>query len=225
VHQIHKFKPISDQAALELCRYLDTPVDEATTVNSCKQQYIFETTADGIPTIAKVYHHRTLPHRLASALRSGNAERYARACTNLATHGVNVPEPILIAKRGSGLLPDRVLLAMTRLPGRMLLEELSAIEGDPDRIRRLVPNLHRLFDSLRQARIVHRDLSSKNILISDTDDLMLIDFDSSRTYRGTNSSFERKHLRDIENFTSTCSLAPRLAQAMREALDHNRSQR
>lgn len=209
---------LSAEAVDELSARLDASPDAASAANLRKGQFIFPAEADGMACVVKVYFHRTVQHRLASALGAGNADRYVSICERLAAHGVPVPKPLLLVRRGAGFLPDRTLLAMSRFEGRMLLDELPAIEEDAERSAVLVPKVAGLIRGMVRARVVHRDLSSKNILIDDDGGLMLIDFDSSRTHLGGEAGFREKHGRDLANFVFTCRLAPRFAEAVMEAL-------
>jgi RIO-like serine/threonine protein kinase len=217
--RIHNIGGISAAAVRGLCAMLDEDPGKACAANIRKSQYIYQTEADGVPLFVKVYFHRTLPHRFAAWLNHANADRYADSCLHLATRGIIVPRPVLIARRGAGPLPDRTLLAMTGVEGAMLLDSLPAIENDPARIARLADGIADLFRRLGEAGVIHRDFNTKNILLSNDGHLALIDFDFARRYRSRGAAFRRKHRREIHSFVASCRLSPGLAAAVISRLE------
>jgi len=217
--RIHNIGGISEAAVCGLCAFFDEDPGKACAANPRKSQYVYRSEADGVPLFVKVYFHRTLAHRLASWLNHANADRYAETCLHLATRGIAVPRPVLVARRGAGPLPDRTLLAMTGVEGAMLLESLPAIENDPARIESLADGIADLFKRLGEAGVIHRDLNTKNILQADDDRLSLIDFDFARRHRTPGAAFRRKHRREIGSFVASCRLSPGLAAAVVSRLE------
>lgn len=186
--------------------------------NLRKHQYIFETTSQGRSLIVKTYRHRALKHRLASFIGQGNADRYATLARLLRQSGVTVPKPVLILKTGRGLLPEHTLYAMERVEGSMLSSLLPQVEKDPRRMATLAAKVSSLILGLQRAGVVHRDLNTKNFLISNQDAVTLIDFDYSSCYSRRTRGFARSHERDIQTFLSTCHGAPQFAAAVRSHL-------
>jgi RIO-like serine/threonine protein kinase len=217
--RIHNIGGLSPEAIRGLCAFLDEDPTRACAANIRKSQYVYQSAADGVPLFVKVYFHRTWPHRLAAWLNHANADRYADSCLQLVTRGITVPKPVLIARRGAGLIPDRTLLAMTGVEGDMLLNSLPAIENDPARIELLADAIADLFKRIGKAGVIHRDLNTKNILLTDDGRLALIDFDFARCYRSQGAAYRRKHRREIRSFVASCRASPGLASAVISRLE------
>lgn len=188
---------------------------EAIASNLRKHQYIFETTLEDRSFIVKTYQHRALKHRLASLIGQSNADRYATLARLLRQSGVPVPKPVLILKTGRGFLPEHTLYAMERIEGSMLSNLLPQVEKDPRRMATLAAKVSSLILGLQRAGVVHRDLNTKNFLVSKQHEVTLIDFDYSSCHPRRSRGFARSHERDIQMFLSTCHGAPQFAAAVR----------
>lgn len=206
----------------ELARFLDNPTDDFCARNLNKGQFIYLKEIEGRRMVVKVFLHKTFHHRLAAWIHQSNADRYERACLILGRLGVSVPEPLLILKSGC-FFPERTLFAMGRVEGRMLLELLPEIAADPERIAVLAPRIAGLILVLRQAGLIHRDLNTKNILVTPENQVSLIDFDFTRRPLGGKVAFLKKHRRDIQTFASTCGPATGLATAVLALVDSHSS--
>lgn len=216
--RIHNFGDLDEEAIACLSGYVLKSPEEAIVRNERKNQYVFETKVGGRRCMVKIYFHRTLKHRLASFFGHGNADRYAATADYLLRVGQAAPRPMLLLKQGRGLLPEVTLYAMERVEGRMLFTLLEELENDPERIRILAKKIVRLIFALKNAAVIHRDLNTKNFLISEENDVTLIDFDASGYYSRNDRRVERRHERDVATFLATCRGAPRFAAAIEDLL-------
>lgn len=209
--RIHNVGNLDASEISSLCEYLSKSPDEALVTNRRKNQYVFKTISEGKPLIVKQYLHLNLHHRLASLIGQSNADRYCSLAHFLRDLGVPVPKPLSIVRTGRGLLPEQTLYAMEHVEGSMLSTILLELETNSARMKLLAEKVARLILCLRQAGVVHRDLNTKNFLVSPLDEMTLIDFDHASRHRPQSSRFMRRHQKDIQNFLSTCHGAPRFA--------------
>lgn len=208
-----------DAAAIsQLADYLEKSPEEAMVRNPRKDQSLFQVTVQGQPVIAKQYVHRALKHRLASFFGQSNADRYCAIADYLGQRGVPVPAPVLLLKTGSGPLPQRSLYVMESVDGEMLLPQIRDLEADPDRLAIVARKVAGLIVKLCQAGVIHRDLNTKNLLLSSENAIRLIDFDHASRHRILGNRFARRQQRDIQTFLSTCHEGPKLAEAVRTLL-------
>lgn len=213
--RIRNFAGLDAAAISQLAQYLQMVPEKATVANPRKNQFLFEATVQRRPLIAKQYLHRAWKHRIASFCGQGNADRYCSIANYLRREGLPVPAPVFLLKAGRNLLPERTLYVMNSVNGDMLYHRLHALEADPERLAIVAEKVAALIVKLRQAGVIHRDLNTKNFLLSPDNELHLIDFDSASRHRIQGKRFARRHQRDIETFLSTCREGPKLAQAVR----------
>lgn len=208
-----------DAAAIEeLADFLHKSPEAAVARNQRKDQSLFAANVQGRPLIAKQYFHRALKHRMASFCGHGNADRYYSIAVYLRERGLPAPAPFLLLKSGRGLLPDRSLYVMEAVEGDMLYPQLPALEADPERLAIVARKVAELIIKLREVGVIHRDLNTKNFLLSPENRIHLIDFDHASRHRKQSHDFFRRHQRDIETFLSTCGDAPKLAEAVQSLL-------
>lgn len=212
------FAGLDSAAISQLAGYLQKTPEEVVATNPRKKQLLFKTTVQHKPLIAKQYLHQAWKHRLASFCGQSKADHYCLIASYLKREGLPVPAPVLLLKAGRRLLPERSLYVMESVNGDMLYHRLHDLENDPDRLAIVAKNVADLIVKLRQAGIIHRDLNTKNFLLSPENELHLIDFDSASRHGIRGKRFVRRHQRDIETFLSTCREGPKLAQAVRLAL-------
>lgn len=208
-----------DAAAIEeLADFLHKSPEAAVVRNPRKNQSLFTANVQGRPLIAKQYVHCALKHRLASFCGQSNADRYCSISAYLRDRGLPVPAPVLLLKSGRGLLPERSLYVMESVDGEMLQRQLPALEADPERLAIVARKVVELILKLREVGVIHRDLNTKNFLLSPENEIQLIDFDhASRQAKQTRAVLKR-HQRDIETFLSTCGDSPKLAESVRSLL-------
>jgi tRNA A-37 threonylcarbamoyl transferase component Bud32 len=208
-----------DAAAIaDLEAYLEKSPKQAAVTNPRKGQALFKATIQGRPLIVKQYSHRARHHRLASFCGQGNADRYCAIAQYLQRAGLPVPTPILVLKAGAGLLPERSLYVMESVDGDMLNQQLHELDADSERVAIVARKVADLMLQLREVGVIHRDLNTKNFLLSPENALHLIDFDHASFHRIRGKRFVRRHQRDIETFLSTCVDGPKLAAAVRSSL-------
>lgn len=212
---------LDEKGISSLLPYLSISPDAALAANPRKNQSVFESTLGEKAVIVKKYVHRAFKHRLASFIGQSNADRYSSIAEFLFEKGLPVPRPVVILKSGRGLLPEQTLFAMERADGAMLSRMLPDLENDPAAIRILVEKVSHLIRGLREAGVIHRDLNTKNFLVSEGYEVTLIDFDAASRPRRRGPDFIRRHERDISNFLSTCHGAPRFAAAVATHLNVN----
>lgn len=217
--RVHKLADMGEAGLSHLLEWVGTPSDDPLATNRRKNQWVSQTAAEGKSLIVKTYIHRALKHRLASFCGHSNADRYSSIACFLKNKGLSVPQPILVVKSGPGLLPEKTLYTMEHVQGRMLFNILAELEEDPPRVKRVAERVCRLILGLRQAGVIHRDLNTKNFLVSDQDEVTLIDLDAATRHRIRGSRFVRRHQRDVHTFLSTCHGAPQFAAAVASQLE------
>lgn len=200
--------------------YLAAEPATAWVTNVRKAQYVNLSTVEGREMVVKSYFHKTWKHRFVSFLGLANADRYVRACRVLAATGVAVPAPALVMKLGPGILPHATLLVMERLPGEMLVTHLKAIEADPARLADIAAKVAGILRGLHRAKVAHRDLNAKNILVTPDNRVSLIDFDFATCYPFRGRSFRRRHARDLGTFFNHCGADSVFAREVRRFLEN-----
>ncbi len=207
---------LSAEAIRALEPMLDAEPATAWVTNVRKGQYVNLAEAGGRQLVIKTYFHNSWTHRLASFLGMANADRYVKACRVLAAAGVTVPAPALVMKLGAGPLPHGTLMAMDKLPGDMLVNQLDAIQSDPARLNDIAAKVAAIILTLRRTRVAHRDLNAKNLLVTPDNRVSLIDFDFATCHRLPTPVFRRRHRRDISTFLNHCGKdSPFAAEVMR----------
>lgn len=106
---------------------------------------------------------------------------------------------------------------MERVAGEEIRHVLQDIEGSPERIDLIAPQIAHLINGLWREGISHRDLNTKNFLV-DGNTVALIDLDSASQHRKGSKTLREKHRRDVRTFLNACQPAPRLAAAVLDQL-------
>jgi tRNA A-37 threonylcarbamoyl transferase component Bud32 len=101
-------------------------------------------------------------------------------------------------------MPHATLLVMERLPGEMLVTHLKGIETDSARLADIAAKVAGILRGLHQAKVAHRDLNAKNILVTPDNRVSLIDFDFATCYPFRGRAFRRRHARDLRTFFTHC---------------------
>lgn len=219
MRRVRNIGGLDESVVRGLEHYLDAEPDTAWVTNVRKSQYVNLAETGGRPLVIKTYFHKKWAHRFVSWLGMANADRYVKACRILADTGVRVPACTLVLKRGRGVLPQGTLLAMEKLSGEMLVRDLPAIEADPERLAILSAEVATVILALRETKVTHRDLNSKNFLITPDNRVSLIDFDFATCHWFRSWIFHRRHQRDLATFFNHCGADGPFATAVRRLLD------
>lgn len=218
MRRIRNLAGLSDAAIDHFAGFLEEASDVAIAKNLRKKQIVFETWFEGQAYIVKRYLHKAAKHRVAAFFRQSNADRYCATANFLMRQSFPVAAPVMTLTQGKGLLPDYSLFVMERVEGEMLSSILTKIEERPEKRRILAQKIAGLIMRLHTLSVVHRDLNTKNFLITDTDVIHLIDFDYASRHQKQTNTFEWRHGRDVECFLSTCHGAPLFADEVRSYL-------
>jgi serine/threonine protein kinase len=114
---------------------------------------------------------------------------------------------------------------MERLPGEMLVTQLKAIEADPARLADIAAQVAGILRGLHRAKVAHRDLNAKNILVTPDNRVSLIDFDFATCYPFRGRAFHRRHARDLRTFFTHCGADSVFAREVRRFLETGFSRR
>lgn len=105
--------------------------------------------------------------------------------------GINVPEPLLYANRGSMIY--RAWLVTREIKSPLSLARLSL--DDEKRTRRVMPPVIEQISRLIDNRIKHVDLHPGNVLIDSQDRVFLLDFDKGKIHPGNKTKLRQRYIK------------------------------
>jgi 3-deoxy-D-manno-octulosonic acid kinase len=109
---------------------------------------------------------------------------------NASRFGVNVPEPVAFATRGS--LFYRGWLVLKEIKNSETLASVSL--KDEARIAKLLNEIRRQVTILINSGLYHVDLHPGNILVNDNDEIFIIDFHKARMFKAGKEKLRDKYL-------------------------------
>lgn len=104
-------------------------------------------------------------------------------------HGINVPQPVAFGYRGR--LIYRAWLVTQKVMDCQTLALYSQIS--PERIPAIMEQLGRQIRLLVKNRILHADFHPGNVLVDNSQQIYIIDFDKSALYRGSLEALQMKY--------------------------------
>jgi 3-deoxy-D-manno-octulosonic acid kinase len=105
--------------------------------------------------------------------------------------GINAPKPIAFAYQGTGIY--KAWLVTKLIADSKNLADLSLI--DKDRAVEITSKLSEALILLIKNRIFHVDLHPGNVLVKDSDELYILDFDKASSFSGSTLVLRNKYLR------------------------------
>lgn len=129
------------------------------------------------PVVIKVHAHSSPVKAARSILHGGRLRRHWRGAAKLSRHGFGVAKcRALLRGMTAGRLID--VLVMERVEGRTLIELLADPTLNAAREHALADGLGELISTLDRHRLHSKDLKPSNILVTDDDELVIIDSDT-----------------------------------------------
>ena len=108
---------------------------------------------------------------------------------NASEMGINVPEPIAFATKGS--LFYRGWLVLKEIKNSETLADVSL--KDKDRVRKLLDDIIRQITIMINLGLYHVDLHPGNILVTGDDQIFIIDFHKARMFNGSKQRLLNKY--------------------------------
>ena len=170
------------------------------------------------PVVVKHYKRGGLPGRLIRRryIRWGKSRSQLEfeLLQKVRELGINVPEPLLYANRGSFIY--RAWLVTREIKSPLSLARLSL--DDEKRTRRVMPPVIEQISRLIDNRIMHVDLHPGNVLIDSQDRVFLLDFDKGKIHRGHKTSLRQRYVKRWQRAVSRHGLPDFLTEMLGSGL-------
>ncbi|KAJ2745860.1 hypothetical protein GGI20_001806 [Coemansia sp. BCRC 34301] len=139
---------------------------------------VYKTVIDGRLVIAKQRFSKSYRHPdLDAKLTKGRLNQEARSLKRCKEQGIRVPDVIRVDK-------DNTTLYIEFISGPTLKEWILACNSE-DQERELMASVGRILHNMHSFNIVHGDLTTSNMILENSNELVLIDFGLSQMSSST----------------------------------------
>lgn len=185
---------LDDKDIDDLTEMLHQPVENANTALGGRRKVNIFSLPDGRAIAVKHYARGGLVRFLVKEtylkLSTTRAEAEFMWLENVRRLGLSAPEPLAFAFKGHRLY--KCWLITREIENHQTLADIAF--SDIVRTNRLIPQLLDQTVTLIQNSILHVDFHAGNVLVNDTDQLFLIDFDKARIYRGSQTRLAKRYI-------------------------------
>ena len=157
-----------------------------------------------------------LNKRTHLAIKNSRAQMEFELLSHIQNIGVNVPEPIAFASRGS--LFYQTWLITRNIPDVQNLSTMTTSE--PEKAEKAIANLATQVNTLISHHILHVDLHPGNVLVDPEERVYIIDFDKAKTGHTKKHAICRYYLKRWERAVEKYRLPEFVNEIMRNSLEY-----
>ncbi|MHC5024530.1 MAG: lipopolysaccharide kinase InaA family protein [Planctomycetota bacterium] len=113
--------------------------------------------------------------------------------------GLLTPRPLAVFEERCGPLTTRSFLVTEFIEGPTLMDEIRSRRASGPRLERFAEQFGRIWRTLGEHRIGHRDMKATNFIVDRDDQLWMVDLDGMRVHHLA-TSFARRRAKDRARF-------------------------
>ena len=183
--------------------------------NTCT---VVAVTLGGYTYILKRYQRKPLLYQIRHVLLGSRARHSWTQMLAARLFGLLVPQPRACLEERRGPLVTRAFLLMDKVPGIPIDQWVARHQQDAASLRRLGETFAGLWSGLGALRARHGDMKASNLLVDDSSEITLIDFDHAAFFLppGLYCYYRRK---DWRRFMKNWQNHPAVAAIFHESVD------
>lgn len=191
---------------------------QAKVLKAGRSSTVIKISLDQHTYVIKRYNLKSFSHRMRRMLRPTRAFTSWRLTQKMNLLGVKTAKPIaFIEKRFFGLR-GKSYFVMEHVPGEHVGQYLARVANDEAAVDKMVQRIVGLLKTLAKLEITHGDLKATNLLITESEQPLLIDFDGAAEHRSI-TSLRAGWRREIKRFLANFRHLPTVVEKFRRAFE------